>query len=276
MADEVKMDNGSRKVGKMSDKDFFRCSVTEGVAIITIDRPPLNVLSFSHYHELCIKIFQLIEGKEAKVVILTGSNKAFISGLDIKEINRISTPEENDEATLKVKALFRQIEKLSRPVIAAINGNCFGGGLELAMACHLRLASRDARLGLPEINLGAIPTFGGTQRLPKIVGRAKAMELILTGRLISGEEASSIGLVNEACQPEELLDRAISLAHQIANKNIMAVEAATQAVTEALEVDIETGLILESRLSSELVGTYNMKEGIAAFLEKRKPVFRGK
>ncbi len=208
-----------------------------------------------------------------RVVIDTN---VFISGLDIGEINRITTPEENDEATLKVKALFRQIEKLSRPVIAAINGNCFGGGLELAMACHLRLASRDARLGLPEINLGVIPTVGGTQRRPKIIGRAKALELILTGRLISGDEAANIGLVNEACLPEELLNRAVSLARQIAGKNIIAVEAATQAATEGLKVDSDRGDVLESNLSSNLVGTYNMKEGLTAFLEKRKPVFRDK
>lgn len=195
----------------MSDNDFFRYSVTEGVALVTIDRPPLNVLSFSHYHELCTRILQLIERKEARVVIVTGSNKVFLSGLDIKEIRRITTPEENDEATLTVKALFRQIEKLSRPVIAAINGNCFGGGLELAMACHLRLVSRDAKLGLPEINIGTIPTFGGTQRLPRIVGRSKALELILTGKMISGDEAASIGLVNRACPSEELLDRADSI-----------------------------------------------------------------
>jgi enoyl-CoA hydratase len=263
-----------RMVGKKFDKNVFGCSVAEGVALIAIDRPPLNVLSFSHYHELCTKILELIGRKEAKVVIVTGSNKIFISGLDIKEINNIKTPEENDEATLKVKAFFRQIEKLSRPVIAAINGNCFGGGLELAMACHLRFASRDAKLGLPEINLATIPTFGGTQRLPKIVGKAKALELILTGKVISGEEAASIGLVNEACLPEALLDRAVSLARQIASKSIMAVEAATQSTTEALEVDIERGAKLESHRSSELTGTHNMKEGLAAFLEKRSPIFR--
>jgi enoyl-CoA hydratase/carnithine racemase len=270
------MDNSTRKVGKMSDKDFYRYSVTEGVALITIDRPPLNILSFSHYHELCKKILELIGRKEARVVVVTGSNKAFISGLDIKEINAINTPEENNEVTLKVKAFFRQLEKLSRPVIAAINGNCFGGGLELAMACHLRLASRDAKLGLPEINIATIPSFGGTQRLPRLVGRAKALELILSGRFSSGDEAASIGLVNEACLPEELLDRAISLARQIAGKSITAVEAAIQATNKGLEVDIEKGATLESSLSSELVGTYNMKEGLAAFLEKRKPVFQNK
>jgi enoyl-CoA hydratase len=258
----------------MSDNDFFRCSVTEGVGLITIDRPPLNVLRFSHYHELCTRILRLIERKEARVVIVTGSNKVFISGLDIKEIHRITTPEENDEATLKVKAFFRQIEKLSRPVIAAINGNCFGGGLEMAMACHLRLVCRDAKLGLPEISIGTIPTFGGTQRLPQIVGKSKALELILTGRMISGDEAASIGLVNEACPSEALLDRALSLARLIASKNMEGVEAATRATTEALEMDIERGVVLESHLSSELVGTYNVKEGLSAFLEKRKPVFR--
>jgi enoyl-CoA hydratase len=258
----------------MSDTDFFKCSMTEGVALITIDRPPLNVLSFSHFHELSTEILHVIGKKEAKVVIVTGTNNVFISGLDIKEINKIKTPKENDEATLKVKTFFRQIEKLSRPVIAAINGNCFGGGLELAMACHLRLARKDAKLALPEINLGAIPSFGGTQRLPRIIGRAKALELILTGKLISGEEAATIGIINEACQPEDLLNRTVSLAYQIANKSITAIEAATQATTEALEVDMEKGMRLESHLSSGLVGKYNMKEGLAAFIEKRKPVFR--
>ena len=260
----------------MSGEDVFRYSVTEGVVLITIDRPPLNVIRYSHYHELCTRILQAVENKEAKAVVVTGSNKVFISGLDIKEINDTKTPEENDEATLKVKALFRQIEKLSRPVIVAINGYCFGGGLELAMACHLRLASRDAKLGLPEINIATIPSLGGTQRLPKIVGRAKALELILTGRHISGDEAASIGLVNEACLPEKLLDRAVSLAREIASKSITAVEAATWATTEALEIDIEKGAILESHVSSELTGTHNMKEGIAAFLEKRSPVFKEK
>jgi enoyl-CoA hydratase len=271
---EVEMDKEMRTVGKKFERDVFRYSVTKGVALISIDRPPLNVLSFSHYHALSTKILQAIESKEAKAVVVTGSNKAFISGLDIEEISRIRTPAENNRATLAVKILFRKIEKLPRPVIAAINGNCFGGGLELAMACHLRVASRDARLGLPEINLAAIPSFGGTQRLPKIVGKAKALELILTGRLLSGDEAASIGLVNEACPAEGLLERTVFLAHQIASKSVMAVEAATRATTEALEVDIERGGSLESRLSSELTGTYNMKEGLAASFEKRKPVFR--
>ena len=256
------------------DKPFFSCKVTEGIALMTIDRPPLNILSFSHYHQLCSEILRVVGTKEAKVVIVTGSNKVFISGLDIKEINGVKTPEESNEVTLKVKALFREIEKLPRPVIAAINGNCFGGGLELAMACHLRLASQDAKLGLPEINIGTIPSFAGTQRLPKIVGRAKALELILTGRLVSGEEAASIGLVNEACLPGELRDRTISLARQVASKNSMAVEAAARATTNAIESDIEEGGTLESHLSSELTGTFNMKEGLAAFLEKRSPVFR--
>jgi len=256
------------------DKPFFSSVVTEGVALITIDRPPLNILSFSHYHELCAKILKVVGTKEAKVVVVTGSKKVFVSGLDIKEINAVKTPEENNEVTLNVKALFREIEKLPRPVIAAINGNCFGGGLELAMACHLRLASWEAKLGLPEINIGTIPSFGGTQRLPKIVGRAKALELILTGRLISGEEAASIGLVNEACPPEELFDRAISLARQVVSKSSTAVEAATRATTDAVENDVEKGGRLESHLSSELTGTFNMKEGLAAFLEKRTPVFK--
>jgi enoyl-CoA hydratase len=272
MAQEVEM-RRDQKGGKMFDKDFFRYSVTEGVALITIDRPPLNVLSFSHFHELCTEILQVIGKKEAKVVIVTGTNNVFISGLDIKEIGRIETPDENTRKTMAIKVLFRRIERLKRPIIAAINGNCFGGGIELAMACHMRLASREAKLGLPEITLGTIPSFGGTQRLPRIIGLAKALEIMLTGRLISGEEAFRIGLINEVCASEELLDRALSLAHEIADKSMMAVEVMVQAATEGLEHDIEKGVELESELSSTLTGTYNMREGITAFLEKRKPVF---
>jgi len=257
----------------MAKGNVLTCKMEGGIAVVSIDRPPLNVLSFDNYKEVCETMMDLIEAKKAKVVVLTGNQQVFVSGLDIKEIGMIETPDENARKTMAVKALFRRIERLKRPVIAAIHGNCFGGGLELAMACHLRLASRDAKIGLPEINLGAIPSFGGTQRLPRIVGRAKALEIMLAGRLISGEEAFRIGLINEVCAPEKLLDRTLSLAHEISEKSIMAVEAIVQAAREGLEQEIEQGMALESELSSTLTGTYNMKEGIKAFLEKRKPVF---
>jgi enoyl-CoA hydratase/carnithine racemase len=257
----------------MDEENFFNCTMEGKVALVTIDRPPLNILRFDYYKELCETMIDLIETKQAKVVVLTGSNQVFISGLDINEIGRIEIPAENTRKTMAIKVLFRRIEMLKRPIIAAINGNCFGGGLELAMACHMRLASQDAKLGLPEITLGTISSFGGTQRLPRIIGLSKSLELMLTGKPISGEEAYRIGLVNEVCAPERLLDRTLSLAHEIEDRNMMAVEVIVQAATEGLEQEVEKGMELESELSSTLTGTYNMKEGVSAFLEKRKPVF---
>ena len=258
----------------MSLNEVFHCSVENRVALITIDRPPLNVLPGEYYQGLCALMLGLIERKEARAVIVTGTSKAFISGLDIKDIRAIKTPRENTRFTLGIKALFRRLERAPRPVIAAIDGNCFGGGLELALSCHMRLATPEARLALPEIKVGTIPSFGGTQRLPRVVGRAKALELLLTGRMISGKEALAIGLVNAAYPSGELIDRAKGLAGLIAEKNYQAVEAVVRATTEGLEMEFDKGIVHESTLSSELTGTYNMEEGMAAFFERRKPVFR--
>jgi enoyl-CoA hydratase len=260
----------------MSLNNAFHCSVENHVAVVAIDRPPLNVLPGAYYYELCNMVLGLIERRDARAVIVTGTSKAFISGLDIKDIRAIKTPEENTQFTLGIKAIFRRLEKAPRPVIAAIDGNCFGAGLEVALSCHMRLASPQARLGLLEINLGTIPSFGGTQRLPRVVGRAKSLELLLTGRTVSGEEALGIGLVNAVYPSVELIDRAKDLAGQIAEKNYQAVEAALRAATEGLEMEFDKGIIHESTLSSELIGTPNMEEAMAAFFERRKPVFKDK
>ncbi len=257
----------------MTLTDVFHCSVENRVALITIDRPPLNVLPGECYHELCNMVLGLIEKKEARAVVVTGTSKAFISGLDIKDIRAIKTAEENSRFTLGIKAAFRRIEKARRPVIAAIGGMCFGGGLELALSCHMRLAGPEARLGLPEINVGTIPSFGGTQRLPRVIGRAKALELMLTGQTVSGEEALRIGLVNAVYPPGELINRAMDLARQIAEKNYQAVEAIVRAAAEGLEMEFDEGIAHESTLSSELTGTRNMEEGMAAFFERRRPSF---
>jgi enoyl-CoA hydratase len=258
----------------MSLNDVFHCSVENRVALITIDRPPLNVLPGEYYHGLCNMVLGLIERREARAVIITGTSKVFISGLDIKDIRAIKTPEENTQFTLGIKALFRRLEKAPYPVIAAIDGNCFGGGLELALSCHMRLASPEARLALPEINVGTIPSFGGTQRLPRVVGRAKALELLLTGRMVSGEEAHRIGLVNAVYPSADLVNQAKIMAGQIAEKSYEAVEAAVRATAEGLEMEFDKGIIHESTVSSELTGTYNMEEAMAAFFERRKPVFK--
>ncbi len=258
----------------MADDDILRCSVENRVALIRIDRPPLNVLPFAYYHKLCNMVIDLIEKKEARAVIITGTAKAFISGLDIKDIRAIETAQENTDFTMKVKGLFRRVEMLPRPVIAVIDGNCFGGGLELALSCHIRLASVEARLAVPEINVGTIPSFGATQRLPRVIGRAKALEMILTGHYVSGQEALSIGLVNGVYPSGALIEEAKKLAAQIAEKNYQAMEAAVRAVTEGLEMEFDKGILHESLVSSELTGTYNMKEAMAAFFERRKPALR--
>jgi len=258
----------------MSENDIFHCSVENRVALIVIDRPPLNILPAAQYHKLCTMVINLVETKEARAVIITGTGKVFVSGLDIKDIMANKTARENTDFTMQVKGLFRRIEMLPRPVIAAIDGNCFGGGLELALSCHLRLASEEAHLAVPEINVGTIPSFGGTQRLPRVVGRAKALEIILTGRQVNGQEALSIGLVNAVYPSTTLVDEARKLAVQIAEKNYQAVEAAVRAVTEGLEMEFDKGILHESLVSSELTGTYNMKEAMAAFFDRRKPALR--
>jgi enoyl-CoA hydratase len=168
---------------------------------------------------------------------------------------------------------LNQIEVLEKPVIAAINGICLGGGLELAMCCHIRLAAEGSRLGQPEINLGIMPGFGGTQRLPRIVGQSKAMELILTGDPISAQEAKSIGLVSQVVSPEDLLRHAQGLARTIASKAQRALRASLRAVRQGADESLSDGLALEARLFGELCDTDDKREGVAAFLEKRQPRF---
>lgn len=258
----------------MSGNEVLKCSVENRVAVITIDRPPVNVLPLQYYRELCQTVISLVEKKEARAVVITGSNKVFISGLDVKDIDALKTPEDNIKMTLEIKDLFRRVEKLPRPVIAAINGTCFGGGLELALSCHMRLASPEASLGLLEITLGTMPSLGGTQRLARLVGQPKGLELMLTGRRVSGDEALSIGLVNAVYPASDLVEKAKDLAYQIAEKNYQAVEGVMRATTEGLEMGFDEGCVLETTYSSQLTGTYNMKEGMAAFFERRKPAYQ--
>ncbi len=177
---------------------------------------------------------------------------------------------------MEIKTYLRQIEKLRSPVIAAIDGNCFGGGLELALSCHLRLAGPAAKFAALEINVGGIPSFGGTQRLPRVIGRAKALELMLTGRQVSGEEAVRIGLVNAVYPSNELIYQARTLAGQITEKSYEAVEAVLRATVDGLEMEFDRGMAYESDASSALIGTFNSKEARAAFFGRRKPIFKDK
>jgi len=258
----------------MASDEGLKYSLENRVAVITIDRPPLNVLPLDCLRRICGMAIDAVEMKEARAVIITGANGVFITGLDIKDISGLRTPQDNTNMTLEMKGLFRRVEELPRPVIAAIDGNCFGGGMELVLACHMRLVSETARLALPEINLGAFPSIGGTQRLPGLVGRPRALEIMLTGRQVMGEEAVRIGLANAVHPSSELVDKAKALALEIAGKNYQGVEAVMRCVGEGLDLGFEEGMIFETTLSSELIGTHNRKEGMAAFFERRKPAYQ--
>lgn len=257
----------------VNETEFLKSSTENSVALLSIDRPPLNVLGFSHFDRLCRTLLELVQSKEVKVVIVTGNADAFGSGFDIREIASMSNPDRVRDETMRIKLLLMKLEAATKPIIAAIRGNCFGGGLELAMTCHLRIATAEAKIGLPEINIATIPTLGGTVRLPRIVGRPRALELLLTGKLISGEEAFRIGLINEVCSAEELIPRAKALGRTISEKGGLAIAAAIQVVTESMGLDIEQAMRLESEVSGSLIGTNDLKEGVAAFLERRKAIF---
>jgi len=248
--------------------------IEDGVATVTLDNPPANALSNALLDELDRAIEALGRKAEAKAVVITGAGKIFAGGADIKEIAEIDSENRGRQLTARGQAILNRIERMNKPVLAALNGLfCLGGGLELAMACHLRIAGDRIRLGLPEITLGIMPGFGGTQRLPRLVGTSKALELILTGDRIKAEEAREIGLVNEVVPDSEVVNRARAVAKKIAGMGQPAVRAALTAVVEGQTQPLDSGLELESKLFGSLCETADMKEGVKAFLEKRPARF---
>jgi len=253
---------------------LLSCAIENAVATLMLNHPPVNALTPEVLVELDASFDALAENSRVKVVILTGAGRCFVAGADIKVIAAIPSSREGKEMAVRGQAIFNKIELLEKPVIAAINGPCLGGGLELAMCCHIRLAAEGARLGQPEINLGIIPGFGGTQRLSRLVGRSRALELILTGDLISASEAKAIGLVSQVLPPEELLRRAQGLARKIASKGHLAARAALRAIREGAELKLEEGLLQEAQLFGDLCDSEDKREGVSAFLEKRQPQFK--
>jgi enoyl-CoA hydratase/carnithine racemase len=252
---------------------FVTVTVAEHLATITLNNPPSNLLGTPVLRELD-QAFGKLEADEAvRVIILTASGKFFSPGADIKELAELNTVHQGSELSARGQALLNRIERFDKPVIAAINGACLGGGLELAMACHVRVAAAGILLGLPEIKLGLIPGFGGTQRLPRIIGPSKAAELILTGEAITSEEALTLGLVNRVVAPEELLPTAQKLAGTITAKGRLATQAALRAIRTGLDSPLAEGLSREAELFGELCETPDKKEGTTAFLEKRPPRF---
>jgi enoyl-CoA hydratase len=241
-------------------------------AIVTINRPEsLNALNAQTINEISSALDELASDNKIRVIILTGSGeKSFVAGADIKEFSDFNQEKAEELARNGQTILFNKIENLSKPVIAAVNGFALGGGLELAMACHIRYASENAKLGLPEVTLGLIPGYGGTQRLPKLVGKGIANELIFSAKMISAQKAKEIGLVNEVYPIEELLNKTKELASTIARNSPMAISKAINATNLS---DTNKGFETEIKYFGELFEMEDKKEGVSAFLEKRKPSF---
>jgi enoyl-CoA hydratase len=246
----------------------------DSLAQITINRPKkLNALNSATINELNVAFEALEDDDEIRVIILTGSGeKAFVAGADISEFADFSVEEGGDLAREGQEMLFDYVENLSTPVIAAVNGFALGGGLELAMSCHFRVASDNAKMGLPEVSLGVIPGYGGTQRLPQLVGKGKAMEMIMTAGMISAEEAKECGLVNHVTTQEELLPLVEKISSKIMRNSSVAISAAIRAINASFEDGID-GFDVEIEEFGECFGTDDFKEGTTAFLAKRKPNF---
>ena len=260
----------------MSD-DILLCEETDGILTLTLNRPEvMNSLNFSLLHALRDQVEGARFNSAVRVIIVSGSGgKAFCAGADLKERAALA-PEKVREYIFTIRNLFTAIEFLNKPVIAAVNGIALGGGTELALASDIRLASETATMGLTETRLAIIPGAGGTQRLPRLVGKGKAKELIFTGRRIGAGEALEIGLVNRVCAPGELLEESRKLARMICEAGPIAVEQAKYAINHGLETDLQTGLAIESNAYWVCIPTEDRLEGLAAFREKRKPVYKGK
>ncbi len=246
-------------------------------AVLTLNRPEvMNALNFDLLHALRRAVEDLRIRTDIRVLIVTGAgNKAFCSGADLKERATLS-PEKVREYIYTIRDLFTVIEFLNKPVIAAVNGLALGGGTELALASDIRIASENATLGLTETRLAIIPGAGGTQRLPRLVGKGKAKELIFTGRRVGAEEALNIHLVNQVCKADALMDECMKMAAMICETGPIAIEQAKYAINYGLESDIHTGLALESNAYWVTIPTEDRTEALAAFKEKRKPNFKGK
>lgn len=249
----------------------------DNYVLITLNRPDkLNALNNQMFSDLEQAIRTIEADRDVQAVILTGTgDKAFAAGADIKELH------ESDDRSGVVFSGFgsyvmRLLSELRIPTVAAINGFALGGGCELTMACHIRFASENAKLGQPEVNLGIIPGYGGTQRLPKLVGKAKAMELILSGNMVDAQEALKIGLVNTVYKHEELLEKTVEFVKLILSKGPLAVSAAIDCINMSERLSPSEGLAYESRMFGRTCGTEDFKEGTKAFLEKRKPEFKAK
>ncbi|HUJ77465.1 MAG TPA: enoyl-CoA hydratase-related protein [Thermoplasmata archaeon] len=258
-----------------TDEHVVRRSEEDGVEILVLRNPPVNALSTGLLAELEAQVDALAKAPSCRAVVVTGDGQYFSAGADLKEMATIDLARA-PEIARSGQALFRRIAELPVPVVAAVNGLALGGGLELALACDLRVAGESAKLGAPEVNYGLMPAYGGTQRLPRLVGPAKARELIFTGGMISAAEALRIGLVNKVVPAGQELRAARDLAHTIGQRAPRAVRAAKRAIAGGLERSVADGYELELELfRTEVMRSPDLIEGIAAFAERRPPKFTG-
>ena len=262
-----------------SKNHFFELTRQESDAIwvLALNNPPANALTLAILSEGEGIISEFLKNDKAKALILTAlGDRAFSSGVNINEIDSITSGSQGAEIALKGQGLCDLIGNSDKPIIAAINALCIGGGNEIAIACHLRIASERAKFGQPEINIGIIPGFGGTQRLPRLIGPSQARKLMLTGDIISAEEALRIGLVDEVVKSEVLLKRALHLANRIVRNSMMGILLTQEATRKGLDVSLAEGLAIENDCFKRMCDTEDMKEGVRAFKERRIPNFKGR
>jgi len=261
----------------MTEYRNLQLDVQDRIAVLAVNRPDkLNALNEQTIRELGEAVDEITRRDDVGGVILTGvGEKAFVAGADIAELARMGPVDGIDVSRLG-QQVFRRIELSRKPVIAAVNGFALGGGCELALACHLRIASENAQFGLPEVKLGIIPGYGGTLRLPRIVGKGRALELMLTAQFIKADEAYRIGLANRVVPQAELMDTARKTMETILANGPVAVGLAIECATRGMEMSVDDGLALESNLFGLLAATSDMREGMSAFLEKRKAAFTGR
>ncbi|MFB6467925.1 enoyl-CoA hydratase [Cytobacillus sp. Hz8] len=256
--------------------EYLKWSYEDAIATITIERPPANALSQGLLKELSTVLDEIEPNQDIRVIVIHGDGRFFSAGADIKEFTTLDTSKGFTNLSTTGQNLFERLETFPKPVIAAIHGAALGGGLELAMSCHIRLVSENAKLGLPELSLGIIPGFGGTQRLRRYVGNSRAAEMIFTSEPISGVDAVQYGLANDAYPETELLDNAYKLAHIIAKKSPLSLKAAIELLNYSKSKEFYEGVHKEAELFGEVFTSEDGKEGVKAFIEKREPHFTGK
>jgi enoyl-CoA hydratase len=261
------------QANNVHDGPEVHVEISDKIALVILNSPPVNSLTTALLKNLGDAVDELNQNPGVKSIVITGTGRVFASGADIREMSGCKTDEEAKNMSSFGQMVFMKIEQSHKPVIAAINGICLGGGLELAMSCHIRICSDSIIMGMPEISIGMIPAFGGSYRLPLIVGKAKAIEMILTGCRISAEEALKSGLVNLIVPKNDLINEVKKFAGRLNVKSSFTMKLALKSITGCSGSDIDDAMEIESSYVGELYNGHDLKEGVFAFLEKRKPDF---